>query len=173
MYLEVYAQSLAYLQWRMFWQGLGTLVHDGVLAGEVKAKLEQDAMVYLEEAVTEERILGILSRDEAAIARAVDSLIDEVQDNLASLYYRSVDSTDSGLLQAYTDAMWAVNHDYDVTEALGGQEMGVVLKMPGTIIDANGIVEEDGGEMVVQWFLRGSDFNDADVPLYALSVIEP
>jgi len=171
-YLEAYSQSLAYLQWRMFWQGLGALVHDGLLPGDTKAILEKEAMAYVEEAVTEERILGILSRDEAAIAQAVDSFINEVQDNLAMLYHRSVDTTDVGLLQAYTDAMWAVNHNYSVTEALTGQKLGIMLRMPGTIIDANGIIEEDDGMLVVHWFLRGSDFNDTDVPLYALSVVE-
>jgi len=168
-YLEQYVTAYGYLQWRMLWQALGDLIKTGQLRDSTRTAIDSAAMTYLEENITSTRLLAILSLDEEKQGPQVDSMTAETEQALEEFVAAAVGRGE--LLAKFRASIDRVRADYRTTEALGGQSFAVNLRMPGTIVDANGLVDP-GRANEVRWEFNGDDLHDRDLPLYALSVLE-
>ena len=170
-YLNQYTDALGYLHWRLLWETMGRLVQDNQVTLATKAEVEQAALRYVESIVTPVRVLGILGKPENSIAPALDNLETEVHDSFYRIFSDIVGGDKTTVLRQFKSKFAAVILDYNITESLAGQTISVTLDLPGTVIATNGWVdpEKQGG---VDWNFKGEDIFDADVSLYALSVVE-
>ncbi len=170
-YLDEYSSSFGYLQWRFVWSTLGQMVRQGTISASVKSDVDKRTFDYTEGFVTPVRILGILGKEEDSIGPALENLERELRDSYIRIFADAVGSERADLQETFVSALDSVVFDYGISEKLEGQELSITVNLPGTVIECNGLVDpEEPGS--VGWLFMGADLRRANLPLYALSVVE-
>lgn len=170
-YLEQFALAYGYLHWRFMWETSAELYRRGRISADTKENVETWAAEYVETAATPVRILGILGKDDDSIGVALDRLGDELHDAFIEYFAATVGENQADVQQEFIDLFRLNTEIFDVTEALGAHQFSISLELPGTIVRANGMIDPDKPS-TVEWFFKGGDLHDKNIPLYALSVVE-
>ncbi len=170
-YLDQFTSAFRYLHWRFLWETLGKLVRSGDIPVSTKENVETWAKHYLESVVTPVRILGILGKDDDSIGVALDQLKKEIHEQFARYFPSVTGSEQSEVQRKFKNLFRAATLDYDVTDALNAHQFSITLRLPGTIITANGLIDPERPG-IVDWYFKGEDLHDKDISLYALSVVE-
>jgi len=170
-YLDQFASAFRYLHWRFLWETLGTMVRGDEIPVSTKENVETWAVHYLESVITPVRILGILGQEDDSIGVALDRLEDELHDQFVRYFLTVTGQEQTDVQENFEDLLHTITLDYDVTEALNVHQFSVDLRLPGTIIGANGLIDPEIPGFV-EWVFKGEDLHDKDIRLYALSVVD-
>jgi hypothetical protein len=168
-YLEQLSAGYGYRYWRFFCEGVAALVRSRAITDTSMPLLEAEAEQYLEATLTPQFVFGVMQRDEAQIQATIDSLGQVIDDHFRQMMSREA-QVNSAALASYDRAYVRAQRDYDVTQKLDGFQYTINLVMPGVIIGTNGVLDAKAPNKVL-WCFKGSKLNDADVPLYAVSVV--
>jgi hypothetical protein len=167
-YLEQLSQGYEYSYWSYNRGALGELVRSNILTDTVLLSLTHEAEGYLDSTLTPDFFLNVMKRSEAVIQTALDSVGREIDRH----FLNAVSAVSKGNTQI-TDRFKRVytrqQRDYEITQKLDGFEYTVNLIMPGTVISTNGMPDSENPGKVM-WSFKGNKMNDADLPLYAVSV---
>ena len=170
-YLEQFALAYGYLHWRFMWETTAELYRRGRISVDTKENVETWAAEYVEAAVTPVRTLGILGKDDDSIGVALDRLGDELQSKFIEYFAITVGENQADVQQEFIDLFRLNTRTFDVTEALGAHQFAISLELPGTIVRTNGIIDPNKPS-TVEWYFKGGDLHDKNIPLHALSVVE-
>lgn len=168
-YLDQLVSAFSLRLWRLHRDALGDLVRAGSVSDTTFLRLTEEVAGYLEETITPELALDLIQLEEIQVERALDS----IETTVSRRFQQAVHTAVGGktlLLRQYEESIKRTKMDYALTQKLDSREMSIELNLPGTIISSNGIVvpEEPGR---ANWWFRGDKLHDADLPLYALSVV--
>jgi hypothetical protein len=170
-YLEQFALAYGYFHWRFMWETTAELYRRGSISADTKETVEIWAAEYVEIAVTPVRILGILGKDDDLIGIALDRLGDELHDEFVEHFTATVGEDQADVQQEFIDLFRLNTKTFDATEALGAHQFAISLELPGTIVRANGMIDPNKPS-TVEWYFKGGDLHDKNIPLHALSVVE-
>ncbi|UCG62343.1 MAG: hypothetical protein JSV52_03395 [Candidatus Zixiibacteriota bacterium] len=170
-YIDEYSSSFGHLQWRFAWSALGQMVRRGDISASVKSAVNKRTFEYTEGAVTPVRILGILGKEEDSIGLALENLKTELRGSYIRIFADAVGPGKENLPTTFSGSLDSVILDYDITKMLEAQQISVTVNLPGTVIECNGLVDPDEPGSV-GWLFMGADMRRANIPLYALSVVE-
>ncbi len=110
-----------------------------------------------------------MKRDEPHIQTALDSFTTAIDDHFLGTISTVLQSK-PGAIDEYKTTYHKAQRGYKITQELDGFQYDIDLTMPGTIISSNGVLDsKDPGK--VSWSFKGTKFHDADLPLYAVSVV--
>ncbi len=169
-YLQQFGMAYGYLQWRMHWQAMSDLIGRDLITKPDRALIDSLAYTYLEATVTNDRLLALLKRGEDSLSAALDSLTGAIDRQYEALLAQLPTPLPAKHLATYRESLAFYRHDYDITEALGSQNISVNLVLPGTLLDTNGLIDPDEPRKI-RWEFKGTDLHDHDLPLYARSVV--
>ncbi len=168
-YLQQLKQGYCYQYWRFFREALADMVRSDALTDTVMVRLANEASTYLEKEIKPELFLTIMQLEEKEVQTAIDSLALVIDRQFKTIVSGAVHDNGTKAEQ-FERAYSRVQREYEVTEKFNGTGYHVALAMPGTIISTNGVI--DAGEPgKVSWSFNGKKLRDADVPLYAVSVV--
>ena len=170
-YLDQFAVAYGYFHWRFMWEATAEMYRRGRISADAKENVETWALDYLETTVTPMRILGILGKDDDSIDVALDRLGDELHDECIRHFAATVGEDQTDVQQEFVDIFRLNTRTFDATEALGAHQFAITLELPGTIVSANGMIDPDKPN-IVEWYFKGGDLHDKNIPLHALSVVE-
>jgi hypothetical protein len=170
-YLDQFAVAYGYLHWRFMWETTAEMYRRGRISADTKEKVETWALDYLEATVTPVRILGILGKDDDSIDVALDRLGYELHNEFIVHFGATVGEHQTDIQQEFIDLFRLNTRTFDATEALGAHQFAISLELPGTIVSANGMIDPDKPSMV-EWYFKGGDLHDKNIPLHAISVVE-
>jgi hypothetical protein len=170
-YLEQFAVAYGYFHWRFMWEATAEMYRRGRISAGAKESVESWALDYLEATVTPVRILGILGKDDDSIDVALDRLGDELHDEFIKHFVSTVGEDQTDIQREFIDIFRLNTRIFDATEALGAHQFSISLELPGTIVSANGMIDPDKPS-TVEWYFKGGDLHDKNIPLHALSVVE-
>lgn len=169
-YLDQFTTALGYRFWRMNRELLVRLVLNELLKPADLDTIAARAFTHFERTVTPEFLLAVMQEHDETIALTIDSLEQAMGDYFQSALVTAVGSADSIVVRQFNQERARVKKEYRFAEITGAQEFTVELQLPGTVLTTNGILEHDEPGKVA-WFFKGDKLHDADIPLYALSVV--
>lgn len=168
-YLQQLRQSYNYQYWRFFREALADMVRSDAISDTVMVRLANEASTYLEKEISPELFLAIMQLEEKEIQTAIDSLALVIDRQFRTIVSGALHDSGTNVEQ-FERAYSQVKREYEVTEKFNGTGYHVDLAMPGTIISTNGVIESSEPAKV-SWSFNGKKLRDADVPLYAVSVV--
>lgn len=168
-YLRQLSANYNYCYWRFFREALADLVRSSAMADTTFLRLATEASQYLEGTITPDLMLSVMQREEEEIGVFIDSLGREIDRHFKTVVAAAARPNSTAAVQ-FERAYTRVHREYDVNEVLGVFNYSINLVMPGTILSTNGIIES-GEPSKVSWSIKGKSLHDADVPLYAVSVV--
>jgi hypothetical protein len=168
-YLRQLSQGYEYCYWSYNRGALGELVRSNTLTDKDMLRLTHEAEDYLDSTLTPDFILGVMQRSEAEIQTALDSIGREIDRHFLNAV-AAVATGNTRITGQFKQAYARQQRDYEITQKLDGFEYTVNLIMPGTVISTNGLPDSDHPGKVM-WSFKGNKLNDADLPLYAVSVV--
>jgi hypothetical protein len=168
-YLQQLRQGYNYQYWRFFREALADMVRSDAISDTVMDRLANEASTYLEKEINPELFLTIMQLEEKEVQTAIDSLALVIDRQFKTIVSGAVHNNGTKAEQ-FERAYSQVQREYEVTEKFNGTGYHVALAMPGTIISTNGVIDSrEPGK--VSWSFNGKKLRDADVPLYAVSVV--
>ena len=171
-YLNQLVPAFRLSQLRYIYDVLGLMVFNGDISQDLRKNIIDSARERIGADFTPERFKEILARvDEKTIAGEMDRMAKEVDRIFTSVFREHVQADESGLLHTFTELLDKERRARTVTDNIYGQSFEIALKMPGQIIVSNGIFD---GEALgtVSWQFSGSDLNDREYVLHAVSVAD-
>ena len=168
-YLEQLSSDYGYRYWRYYREALSSLLQSGALNDTTMQRLSDSAANYVEETITPDLVYSIMQRDEPQIQAALDSFAQLLDVHFLGTV-SPVIGTRTKAIEQYKQAYARAHREYKITQELDGFEYNIDLIMPGTIVSTNGVLDSDKPGKV-SWSFKGTKFHDADLPLYAVSVV--
>lgn len=154
----------------MYEEAMGEMIFSGRLEADLLDPISLQAKQMLEEMLTSETVLSIVSLPDDSVGIALDALKTEIEKRfIAALKERAAGANEiAGELRA---ALARINLEWEITEKLDNDLFFIVVYLPGTLIKTNGKTNPDylGS---AEWEFEGKDLHDRSIPLYALSVVE-
>ena len=171
-YLNQLVPAFRLSQLRYIYDVLGLMVLHDDISQDLRKNIMESARERIGADFTTERFKEILARvDEKTIAGEMDRMAKEV-DRIFTLVFREhVQADESGLLHTFTELLDKERRARAVTDNIYGHSFEIALEMPGQIVETNGIF--DGESLgTVSWQFSGSDLNDHEYVLRAVSVVD-
>ncbi len=170
-YLKQFGLAFGYQQWRFMWEALAAQVHSGDLDTRTLTEIHVETRALLENIASIETAKAVFLDDTREPEDVLDSLGGHVQDQFREAIIKHTGNNSDQVLRQYDTSVKKVRTNYNVTERLSGQEFTLFLKMPGIIIETNGLLDIEEPDEIMWWF-KGDELHDKDIPVYALSVVE-
>jgi Ca2+-binding EF-hand superfamily protein len=171
-YLSQLTPALHLSQLRTFYDVLGIMVLHNDITQDARKQMLKSAEDTIHETFTHDKLLEILARiDEKTITAEMDSITKEMDHIFISTFETHIRPEDGGLLKEFEKLLENERRTRTITDAVGGHEFHILLKMPGQIVVTNGIPVEDSLE-AVYWKFPASALNDCEYVLHAVSVAD-
>ncbi|HOD65962.1 MAG TPA: hypothetical protein PKM94_04650, partial [candidate division Zixibacteria bacterium] len=169
-YLEQLAAAFSLKHWRMNRNALAELVRSGSLEAATMDLIAARAAEHFERTLTTEFLFRTMQQSDETVTLTLDSLEAAFAETFRARLAEAVGTPAAAVLEQFEAALERVHRDQRITEVLSSDEFSIRLNLPGTIIESNGLLspEEPG---TVRWSFEGKKLHDADLPLYALSVV--
>ena len=154
----------------MYEEAMGEMIFSGRLKANLLDPVSLQAKQMIEEMLTSETVLSIVSLPDDSVGIALDALKTEIENRfIAALQERTVDS--DKIAEELRAALAQINLEWEITEKLDNDLFLIVVYLPGTLIKTNGKTNPDYLG-TAGWEFEGKDLHDRSIPLYALSVVE-
>lgn len=154
----------------MYEEAMGEMIFSGRLKADLLDPVSLQAKQMLEEMLTPETVLSIVSLPDDSVGIALDNLKAEIEARLSqALAERTVNS--DRVAEELSSALAQINLEWEITEKLDNDAFLIVVYLPGTLIKTNGKTNPDYLG-TAGWEFKGKDLHDRSIPLYALSVVE-
>ena len=171
-YLNQLIPAFRLSQLRYIYDVLGLMVLHDDISQNLRKNMMNSARERIGSDFTPERFKEILARvDEKTIAGEMDRITKEVDRIFVSVYREHIEADQIGTLSTFTELIEKERRARAVTDNIYGQTFEITLKMPGQIVVTNGIFD---GEALgtVSWQFSGSNLNDCEYVLHAVSVVD-
>jgi hypothetical protein len=172
-YLDQLTPALHLSQLRTVYDVLGTMVLQNDISQEARRQLLLSAGENVRKTVTRnklETILAHLNKDNDG-EDEMDQIIKDIDRVFISIL-KNQTRPDNGVLSAkLAKLLENERHTRKITDAIGGNSFIITLKMPGQIVDTNGIFSEESLG-TVSWDFQGSALRDCEYVLHAISVLD-
>jgi len=154
----------------MYEEAMGEMIFNGQLKADLLDPVSQQAEQMLEEMLTRETVLSIVSLPDDSVGIALDNLKAETEMRLSQALAERMADSDS-VAEELSSALAQINLEWEITEKLDNDVFLIVVYLPGTLIKTNGKTNPDYLG-TAGWEFKGKDLHDRSIPLYALSVVE-
>lgn len=172
-YLRQLTPAFHASQLRMLYDVLGVMVLQQDITQDARREMLASAGYRVRQAFPQSRLETILARvnrlNEASGEMA--QVTKEMDQIFLSVFNGKIRGHNAMLLAKFTRLLKDDRRARSITEALNEHVFKIKLKMPGQIVETNGIFSEESLGMV-SWEFQGSSLHDGEYILRALSVVD-
>jgi hypothetical protein len=169
-YLNMLSHQFQLQMIGLYEEAMGEMVIANRLRAEFLGLFKLRSKQMLEELVTPETVLTIVSLPDDSMGIALDALKAEVNSRFITAF-REETAGPHDLTGDLRAALDQINLEWEITENLDNDVYSVDLYLPGVLIKTNG-TPKSGDPGAVGWKFEGNDLHDRSIGLYALSVVE-
>lgn len=169
LYLDQLTRAFLLSEIRVFYDVLGFMVFENDIEPSAREELYKAASEQMHSSFTPDGFKRILAGNE--IDREYAKIKTELDRIFTTLVENHTPSNKAAVVKRFSQLLESERRTNQITEAVNGHDFEVSIKMPGQIVVTNGLLEgTDFGKVI--WPFKGSDLDDCEHVLHAISVVD-